>query len=175
MKLQIEPNLDFQLQAIEAACDLFRGQEVCRTELTATMKVAATTVPEDLFPGTLSQQLTLGLAESDLGIGNRLTLLDDELLENLKAIQLRGGLRSSACLASGDFTVEMETGTGKTCVYLRQSFCQSFWARGYFVSRVGCDEATIREYIRTQENEDQRLEQLNLWRQSAAINVNVAC
>ena len=34
MKLHFEPNLDFQLQAIEAVCDLFRGQEVCRTEFT---------------------------------------------------------------------------------------------------------------------------------------------
>jgi putative transposase len=41
---------------------------------------------------------------------------------------------------------------------------QSFWARGYFVSTVGRDEAVIREYIRNQEQEDSRLEQMNLWR-----------
>ena len=41
---------------------------------------------------------------------------------------------------------------------------QHFWARGYFVSTVGRDEDTIREYIRRQEKEDARLEQLNLWR-----------
>ena len=41
---------------------------------------------------------------------------------------------------------------------------QHFWARGYFVSTVGRDEAMIRDYIRNQEKEDQRLEQLNLWR-----------
>jgi putative transposase len=41
---------------------------------------------------------------------------------------------------------------------------QHFWARGYFVSTVGRDEDTIREYIRQQEKEDARLEQLNLWR-----------
>ena len=40
---------------------------------------------------------------------------------------------------------------------------QHFWARGYFVSTVGRDEATIRTYIQRQEAEDQRLEQLNLW------------
>ena len=39
---------------------------------------------------------------------------------------------------------------------------QSFWARGYFVSTVGRDEQTIREYIRRQEAEDRRLEQLGL-------------
>jgi len=41
---------------------------------------------------------------------------------------------------------------------------QSFWARGYFVSTVGRDEELIRNYIRHQEVEDERLEQLGLWR-----------
>ena len=109
MKLHFEPNLDYQLQAIDAVCDLFRGQEACRTEFTVTMKLP-------------DQQLTLGVAETDLGVGNRLTLLDDQLLQNLRDVQLRGGLAPSGVLASGDFTVEMETGTGKTYVYLRTIF-----------------------------------------------------
>ena len=50
------------------------------------------------------------------------TLLDDEILKNLKSIQLRNGLPPSDALDSGDFTVEMETGTGKTYVYLRTIF-----------------------------------------------------
>ena len=41
---------------------------------------------------------------------------------------------------------------------------QHFWARGFYVSTVGRDEAVIREYIRKQEQEDKRLDQLNLWR-----------
>lgn len=109
MKLLFEPNLEYQLQAIEAICDLFRGQESCRTEFTVTMKRS-------------EQQLTLGVADTDLGVGNRLTLLDDQLLQNLRDVQLRGGLPPSGQLASGDFTVEMETGTGKTYVYLRTIF-----------------------------------------------------
>jgi len=121
MKLHFEPNLDYQMQAIEAVCDLFRGQEVCRTEFTVTMK-APVPVGSDLFPGTQPEQMTLGMAESDLGVGNRLTLLDDELLKNLNDVQLRGGLPPSSSLTSGDFTVEMETGTGKTYVYLRTIF-----------------------------------------------------
>ena len=40
---------------------------------------------------------------------------------------------------------------------------QSYWARGNFVSTMGREEATIREYIRTQEQEDHRLDQMNLW------------
>ncbi len=39
---------------------------------------------------------------------------------------------------------------------------ESFWARGYFVSTVGLDEEMVRQYIRDQEKEDQRLEQLNM-------------
>lgn len=122
MKLHFEPNLDYQMQAIEAVCDLFRGQAVCRTEFTVTMKAPMPVGGGDLFPGTQPEQMTLGLAESDLGVGNRLTLLDDELLKNLNDVQLRGGLPPSGSLTSGDFTVEMETGTGKTYVYLRTIF-----------------------------------------------------
>ena len=39
-----------------------------------------------------------------------------------------------------------------------------FWARGYYASTVGRDGTMIREYIRQQEQEDKRLDQLNLWR-----------
>ena len=41
---------------------------------------------------------------------------------------------------------------------------QSFWARGYFVSTVGRDETVIRDYIRNQEQEDKRLDQMNMWK-----------
>jgi len=41
---------------------------------------------------------------------------------------------------------------------------QHFWARGYFVSTVGRDQEQIRQYIKKQEAEGTRLEQLNLWR-----------
>jgi putative transposase len=61
---------------------------------------------------------------------------------------------------------------GKSAIHLarvygerkRNFVGQSFWARGYFVSTVGRDETVIRDYIRNQEKEDSRLEQLNLWR-----------
>ena len=61
---------------------------------------------------------------------------------------------------------------GKSAIHLarvygerkRNFVGQHFWARGYFVSTVGRDETTIREYIKNQEKEDERLEQLGLWR-----------
>ena len=60
---------------------------------------------------------------------------------------------------------------GKSAIHIarnylgrRQNFTgQHFWARGYYVSTVGRDEAAIREYIRRQEAEDQRLDQLNIF------------
>lgn len=115
MKLQFEHNLDYQLAAIEAVCDLFSGQEVCRTEFTVTAPPSLLTHP-DLFAATSGEDA------SGLGIGNRLQLVEEDLLANLHRVQLRQGLRPSAALASRDFTVEMETGTGKTYVYLRTAF-----------------------------------------------------
>ena len=61
---------------------------------------------------------------------------------------------------------------GKSAIHLarvygerKQNFVgRHFWARGYFVSTVGRDETAIREYIRYQEQEDQRLDNLDLWR-----------
>jgi putative transposase len=61
---------------------------------------------------------------------------------------------------------------GKSAIHLarvyserKQNFVgQHFWARGYFVSTVGRDEAVIRDYIQRQEKEDIRLDQLGLWR-----------
>ena len=41
---------------------------------------------------------------------------------------------------------------------------EHFWERGYWVSTVGRDEETVRDYIRKQEKEDERLEQLSLFR-----------
>jgi len=60
---------------------------------------------------------------------------------------------------------------GKSAIHLarvyggrRRNFTgQYFWARGYFVSTVGRDEAMIRAYIRRQEEEDRRLDQLQFW------------
>jgi putative transposase len=61
---------------------------------------------------------------------------------------------------------------GKGAIHLAQVYGerkrnlvgQHFWARGYFVSTVGRDEAVIREYIKRQEPEDERLDQLGQWR-----------
>ena len=107
MKLQFEPDLDYQQDAIAAVCDLFKGQEACRTEFTVSHNFI--------------NQIT-GFQEGELGVGNRLQLPDEALLQNLRQVQLRNGLFPEESLRSRDFTVEMETGTGKTYVYLRTIF-----------------------------------------------------
>lgn len=61
---------------------------------------------------------------------------------------------------------------GKSAIYVARNFMshrknyggQNFWARGYYVSTVGRDEKTIREYIQDQEKEDKKLEQGDLFR-----------
>ncbi|EKT6269525.1 DEAD/DEAH box helicase family protein, partial [Escherichia coli] len=66
-----------------------------------------------------------GTKEDSLGIGNRLRLLDEDIHANIRTIQLKNGLAPSETFDSKDgihLTVEMETGTGKTYVYLRTVF-----------------------------------------------------
>lgn len=106
MKLQFDANLHYQEQAVSAVVDLFRGQMPKRSAFTVTMEDGA------------------GQITTDNGIANKLELLEDEILENLQAVQLRNGLPQTKTLKKGayDFDVEMETGTGKTYVYLRTIF-----------------------------------------------------
>jgi len=60
---------------------------------------------------------------------------------------------------------------GKSAISIARNFMgrkrnftgESFWARGYFVSTVGLDEETVKKYIRNQEKEDKRIEQLNIF------------
>lgn len=104
MKLQFDKNLEYQNQAIASIVDLFRGQTPMQTNFTVAP-----------YNGQI------GLYDSTNGIGNRLELDEDEILENLQAIQLRNGLAQTKSLKAGkyDFDIDMETGTGKTYVYLR--------------------------------------------------------
>jgi len=111
MKIQFDSNLDFQQDAIKAVADIFEGQETLQTNFSVSR--VSHTNQNDLFAN-----------QTELGIGNKLDLLDDELLENIRNIQLQQGLKQSEKLdnKAKDFTVEMETGTGKTYVYLRSLF-----------------------------------------------------
>lgn len=108
MKIQFDSNLDYQDRAISSIVDIFEGQEVCQSNFSVVTH------------GAKGQRTINDL--NDLGIGNRLELLDDEILSNVQNIQLKNGLAQSKKLGSMDFSVEMETGTGKTYVYLKSIF-----------------------------------------------------
>jgi len=113
MKIKFNPDLNYQKDAIDAVVGVFEGQEICQTTFTVTTPNIDVSGQEDIFS---SQNI------NDLGIGNRLRLIEEELLENTQHVQLINGLKQSKDLAGKDFTVEMETGTGKTYVYLRSIF-----------------------------------------------------
>ena len=123
VKLHFESHLDYQLEAIDAVCDLFKGQE--STSQSAFTVCGGLSLEPQIWDSSRGQMIQQGYLSSigqEEGIGNRLCLVESELLDNLHQVQERNGLPSSESLGELDFTVEMETGTGKTYVYLRTIF-----------------------------------------------------
>lgn len=109
MKLKFDASLPYQQEAVASIVELFRGQTPMQTNFTVSA-----------YAGQA------GLFESEHGVGNRLELDEEDILQNLQVVQLKNGLPQSVRLKSKqyDFDVEMETGTGKTYVYLRTIFEQ---------------------------------------------------
>jgi len=96
MKFKFDSKLDFQLNAIESTISLFKSQKF------------------SLQP--------FGLASHEGIIPNQLTLTEEQILSNLQNIQNGNGIKPSTKLQGLNFSIEMETGTGKTYVYLRTIF-----------------------------------------------------
>lgn len=118
MKLQFNQNLPHQKSAWEAVVSLFEGQESC---------AAPFTMPQLNIPVQQGAEGMMTLdygSEAELGTANRLVLSEEELLDNLRAVQLRHGLKPAEFVDKDNlnYTVEMETGTGKTYVYLRSIY-----------------------------------------------------
>lgn len=101
MKLKFQSDLPHQRKAIDSVVNIFKGQAVKQSNFTVSYGEDA------------------GMIQTDLGIGNRLDLTQNEILKNVQEIQDHNGLALSESLQGMNFTVEMETGTGKTYVYLR--------------------------------------------------------
>lgn len=101
MKIQFDGHQEYQQDAIQSVIDVFAGQPQAQGEF------------EVRFEANGGELLM------ELGVGNRLALTDEALLANVQAIQARNGLPVSPILEGRNFSVEMETGTGKTYVYLR--------------------------------------------------------
>jgi len=99
MKLTFEPNLQFQQEAIKSITGLFEGQPL-----------------EDSILGFDLKEKQKSFIQ---GVSNNLVLSEEQILTNLQGIQEKNEIKTSDKLNGMHFSVEMETGTGKTYVYLR--------------------------------------------------------
>jgi type III restriction enzyme len=139
---RFDPRQQYQLDAIAAVVDLFDGQPRDADKLAVTMRGAARQAAEG--------QLAVDTAQEIGAIGNNLVLDEAAILANLQAVQDRNGLEQSESLAGGklDFDIEMETGTGKTYVYLRTIFeLAQHYGFGKFIILV--PSVAIREGVNT--------------------------
>ena len=98
MKLEFEANLEYQKTAISAVVELFKGQ-------------SKHTAGFNLYSN--------GNNDPIIAVKNNLDIGQTQIFQNLQEIQEKNGVAKSRSLDSMDFSVEMETGTGKTYVYLR--------------------------------------------------------
>jgi type III restriction enzyme len=103
MKLKFDPSLEYQKDAIQAVVDIFKEQLLAQSTY-------------ELSHASRGQLFT------ELGIRNDITLDDEQFLENTRIVQERNNIEKIDALQSRNFSIEMETGTGKTYVYLRTIF-----------------------------------------------------
>ena len=103
MKLTFESNLNYQQDAIKSITDLFEGQPL----------------EDSILEFNLKEEGTLNLIN---GVSNNLILSEEQILANLQGIQANNEIKVSEHLDGMHFSVEMETGTGKTYVYLRSVY-----------------------------------------------------
>lgn len=100
MKLNFDPNQQYQLDAINSIVRVFEGQPLNHGDFSFTIDNRNIITP-------------IG------GVGNQLTISPEQILANVQAVQKENEISLSSELDGMHFSVEMETGTGKTYVYLR--------------------------------------------------------
>ena len=123
MKLKFDSELEFQKEAIAAVTDLFEGLPSAHGGIEVKLAPPQIALGPDFEPA----QGYLGI--TDLGVGNAAMLDPVHLLKNLHEVQERNTIPKARFLFEEgnsyefpNFSVEMETGTGKTYVYLRTIF-----------------------------------------------------
>ena len=102
MKLHFDPNQRFQLDAIQSIVDVFEGQPLNQSD----------------YEFALARD-NGSLQFNENGVGNNIVLTDEQILKNVNTVQKHNEIKSSTELDGLNFSLEMETGTGKTYVYLR--------------------------------------------------------
>lgn len=106
MKIQFSDKLEYQKEAIDSIVNVFEGQSIVKDNFTVSI-----------------QKENIGWFESEDGIGNRIDISDDEINNNINNIQMSNALPKTHYKEKPiNLSVEMETGTGKTYVYLRTIF-----------------------------------------------------
>ena len=104
MRLKFDPNLQFQIDAVNAIAEVFYGQPLSEGDLEIGFKRL-----DWIF-------------QTELGIGNNLILDEAALLKNIHLVQKHNDIEKVSSFQGRHFSIEMETGTGKTYVYLRTIF-----------------------------------------------------
>ncbi len=127
MILHFEPNLAYQLEAINSVVRLFEGQPA----------------EDSAFEFNISEEGTLNFID---GIANRLIISEDQVLRNLQNVQRDNEIGISNSIHGMNFSVEMETGTGKTYVYLRTIY-ELFENYGFKKFVVVVPSVAIREGV----------------------------
>ena len=98
----------YQTDAVNAICDIFDGCEVKDSLFTIEVN----------SPDQLNYDSSEGV-DYFIGHSNKLSIDDFKMLENVQKIQERNDIQISKDLQNRNFTIEMETGTGKTYVYTK--------------------------------------------------------
>lgn len=115
MEFKFDAHQSYQKDAISSVVDIFEGQpkDVSTLETTLSEKILE-----------VGNQTVLDIVNEVGAVGNRLVLDESTLLHNLQTVQDRNGLEVVDSISGNslDFDIEMETGTGKTYVYLRTAF-----------------------------------------------------
>lgn len=123
MKFKFDDKQQYQLDAISSVVSLFDGQPKDADKLQIALRGRVDLPTED--DEQMALELTADQLAQEVGaVGNNLIVEQDTILENLQKVQNRNGLELASSLFddSLDFDIEMETGTGKTYVYLRTIF-----------------------------------------------------
>ncbi len=106
----------------------------------------------------------LGVTFKDLASQKECTIEEGHLMPDHVHILISIPPKYSVSQIVGFIKGKSAISIARTYMGRKKNFTgQSFWARGYHVSTVGRDEDTVREYIRHQEKEDQRIDQLNFF------------